>query len=260
MKTILLLCHLLLTTTIGVFSQVVANVRISGDLEPAPGATNEITIHVKNTQKVAIVKYKSDYTIEMVYRGSTTAGKVFNKEVSLGDPLDPGDIRNMRIRFTGPVLPGEYDVDVLLKWGNKTVSNVCRATFVIAADYTASINVKTIALNIKRGVTRTTPIRLTATNNGRTTWPEGNYSFQLSVVSNPAGASDYDKKTFGITGKTMEKWDFEPGESDEYDIINFNPPYTAGSYKVKVTLLLNGKPFSAEGASENFTFKVNVSN
>jgi hypothetical protein len=259
MKTIFLLCYLLLTATTAAFSQVVASVNLSGDLKTEPGVSNEVTVSVKNTQKVAIIKYKSDYVVTMMYRGSGTAGEAFNMELNLGDPLDPGATRNLKIKFTGPVMPGEYDVDVFLKWGNKTVSNVEKIKFVVAADYGVSLTAKTTSLNVKRGATRFLQLHFTAANSGKTTWPEGNYSFQFSVISSPGGAGTYDKDAFNISPKVLERWDFEPGESDEYDITDFKPPFTAGSYVVKVTVLLNGKPFNAEGASKNFTFKVNVS-
>jgi hypothetical protein len=240
------------------FSQVISAVNLTGDTKIEPGIGNYVTVAVKNTQKIAIIKHQSPYTVCLIYRGSGNAGLAFNKSVDLGDPLDPGETRNMRIGFTGPILPGEYDVDVVLKWGNKVVSNVEKATFVVAENYKVDISAKTTSYYIERGGTRDIDIRFMFGNSGHTAWPEGKYSLDFDVVSTPSGASSYDKAAFAISPKNVELWEFEPGVEDEFVYQDFKPPFTDGTYVVKVTLLLNGKPFDAEGNGKNISFKIDV--
>ncbi len=259
MKKIFLCAFLIMVTGLS-FSQVIATVNLTGTLKIKPGSTNEVTVSVKNTQKIAIIKYESEYMVTLVYKGSTIEGQSINKQVTLGDPLGPGDTRNIKLRFTGPKLPGEYDVDVILRWGNKTVSNVEKVTFVVAPDYKVDITAKFLSIDVKGGAVRDVDLRFTIKNLGVTTWPEGNYSLDFEVVSTPSGASKVDKEAFGIDPKAIERWDFEPGESDEYVYQDFRPPLTDGSYVLKVTLLLNGKPFDAEGNPQNLTFKISGRN
>lgn len=253
---ILMLCLLFIAAK--GFSQIVANVNGTGDLKIEPGATNYFTIAVKNTQKVAIIKYQSDYVVTMAYKGSTNAGRVFNSQVSLGDPLDPGATRNMRMTFTGPTLPGEYEVEVYLKWGNKVVSNVDKVTFVVAPNYKVTITAKITSFYVERGGTRDLDLRFYIKNTGSTAWPEGKYSLDFDVVSTPSGASNYDKAAFGISPKSVELWELEPGVQDEYVYEDFKPPFTDGTYVVRVTLLLDGKAFDADGNPQNITFKIDV--
>lgn len=239
-------------------SQIVATVNGTGDTKIEPGVTNYYTVTVKNTQKVAIIKYQSDYLVSLVYKGSTNSGQVFNKQINLGEPLDPGKTRTIRFAITGPTLPGDYEVDVCLKWGNKIVSNVERVEFVVAPSYEVSISARTTSFYVERGGTRDIDIRFNVTNSGSTAWPEGKYSLDFDVASAPSGASKYDRDAFSISPKNVELWDLEPGASDEFVYQDFKPPFTEGSYVVRVTLLLNGKPFDAEGNPKNLTFKIDV--
>lgn len=258
MKKIFPLFAALQILTITVSAQVVATVNGTGDTKIEPGVTNYYTVTVRNTQKVAIIKYQSDYLVSLIYKGSGNTGQVFNKQISLGDPLDPGETRTYKFAITGPTLPGEYDVDVCLKWGNKIVSNIERVTFVVASSYEVTITARTTSFYVERGGTRDIDIRFNITNTGNTAWPDGRYSLDFDVVSVPSGASKYDRDAFGISPKNVELWDFEPGASDEYVYQDFKPPFTDGNYVVRVTLLLNGKPLDAEGNPKNITFKIDV--
>lgn len=240
------------------WSQNVAVVNLTGDFKIEPGSSNRVTINVKNTQNAAIVKYQSDYTVVLIYKGSTNAGQSINKSVSLGQPLGPGASRDFDISFTGPILPGEYDVEAYLKWGNKIVSNIDKATFIVAANYEVSITAKTTSFYVERGGTRDIDIRFQVTNSGNTAWPEGKYSLHFDVVSTPSGANRYDKEAFSISPKAIELWSFDPGDGDEYVYQDFKPPFTEGSYTVRVTLMLNGKAFDADGNPKNLTFKIDV--
>lgn len=250
---------LLLFTFSLVLSQAqVALVNLTGDTKIEPGSTNRVSISVKNTQAVAIVKYQSDYTVVLIYKGSGNAGQAFNKSVSLGEPLAPGATRNFDISFTGPTLPGEYDVEAYLKWGSKIVSNIDKATFTVAPSYEVSISARTTSFYVERGGTRDVDIRFYVNNSGNTAWPDGKYSLDFDVVSVPSGANKYDRDAFSISPKNIEMWSFEPGDGDEFVYQDFKPPFTDGSYVVRVTLLLNGRPFEAEGNPKNLTFKIDV--
>jgi hypothetical protein len=257
MKKNLLFPLLFCLVSIGATSQI-ASVNLSGNLKIEPGVSNFVTVAVKNLQKVAIIKHQSPYTVCIIYRGSGNAGLAFNKTADLGGPLDAGDTRNIRIGFTGPTLPGEYDVEVVLKWGNKVVSNTEKVTFVVAANYKVTIKMRTSSFYVERGGTADIDIRFMVGNTGKTAWPEGKYSLDFDVVSTPGGASKYDKDAFNISPKNVELWELEPGVEDEFIYQDFKPPFTAGTYVVRVTLLLNGKAFDAEGNPQNLSFKFDV--
>lgn len=239
-------------------SQIVANIKGTGDLTVEPGLSNTYTITVKNTQKVAIVKYKSDYLVTMVYKGSGNVGRQLNVEADLGAPLDPGASRTLRMNYTGPTLPGEYPVDLALKWGGKIVSNVERVVFVVKPEYKTKITARAATFSISRGGTPDIDLYFYVKNTGYTAWPEGRYSLEFDVVSTPSGASRYDQEAFGISPKNLEYWDLEPGVEETYVFEDFKPPYASGNYVVRVTLLLDGKPFEADGNPQNLTFKFNV--
>jgi len=249
---------LIAISPITINSQIVSNVKFSGDTKIEPGVNNRVTVVVKNTNRIAIISDRSKYAVALVYRGSTNAGQAFNKEVNLGDPLDPGKTRNITVTFTGPTLPGEYDVDVVLKWGGKVVSNNDKVTFVVAADYKVSLNAKTTSYYVERGGTRDIDIAFNVENTGNTTWPEGKYTLHFDLASAPSGASKYDHDAFTISPKNVELWDFEPGVGDQFVYQDFKPPFTKGSYVVKVTLMLNGKKFDAEGNPQSITYKIDV--
>jgi len=93
-------------------------------------------------------------------------------------------------------------------------------------------------------------------NTGGTAWPESNYSLKFELEKAPNGATSADKARFNITSGTNMKWDFEPGESDDYDWRGFITPKTIGKYVVKIILLRSGKKFDAEGAEKEFTFDI----
>lgn len=239
-------------------SQIVADVNLTGDTKIEPGVTNRLTISVKNKQAVAIQKYQSDYVVVLVYKGSTEEGRLINKNIILSDPIAPGATKNFDISFTGPNLPGEYDVEAYLKWGNKTVSNVDKATLVVEEKYEVAISPKITSYYVQRGRTEWIDLKFTITNSGNTSWPEGKYSLDFAALTSPSGASATDKKVFDNDPKELEYWDLSPGVSDEFDIPKFAPPYTDGSYSFRVTLLLNGRPFQADGNPKTVTLKISV--
>ena len=239
-------------------SAQIAVVNLTGDTKIEPGVTNRVTISVKNTQGVAIQKYQSDYIVVLVYKGSANAGSAFNKSVSIGDALAPGATRNFDISFTGPTIPGEYDVEAYLKWGNKTVSNVDKATLVVGTNYEVSISPKVTSYYVERGKTQYIDLKFTIYNSGNTTWPEGRYSLDFAASSAPSGASAADRKVFDHDPGEVENVELEPGRSFEFDIPRFSPPYSDGSYSFRVTLLRDGKPFDAEGNTKTVTLKITV--
>lgn len=241
-----------------VIGQLVATVNLTGDTKIEPGVNNRITISVKNTQNAAIQKYQSDYVVVLIYKGSATEGQAFNRSVVMHEPLAPNATRNYDINLTGPTLPGEYGVEAYVKWGSKIVSNIDKAVMVVAEKYEVSIVPKVTSYFIERGRTRHIDLRFTITNSGNTAWPEGKYSLDFDAGTSPSGASTSDKKVFDNDPKEVEFWDMEPGVSEMFDIPQFAPPYSDGSYSFRVTLLLNGKPFEADGNGKNITLKMTV--
>ena len=240
-------------------AQNVATVKADNSVEVKPGETNKISVTVTNTQNLPIDHLqRSKFAVTMDYTGSGTAGNVFNKEVILKESIGPKKNQTFDITFTGPVLPGEYDVDIYLKWGDKKVSNIVHSTFTVEGVYDVLLECETIALSVKRGRTTALPLRFTVTNTGNTTWPEGRYNLHYEVISSPGGASTYDKKAFDISPKTIEYWDLEPKENQTYEDKDFKPPFTGGNYVVRVSIYKDGKPFNAKGASLPFTFRIRV--
>jgi hypothetical protein len=246
-----------LTTNFAI-AQNVATIKADNSVEVNPGVTNKISVTVTNTLIVALQDQQSKYTVTMEYKGSGTAGNVFNKEVELKDPIGPKKSQTFDITYTGPALPGEYDVDIYLKWGNKTVSNIIHSTFTVEGVYDVLLECETIALSVKRGKTEKLPLRFTITNTGKTTWPEGRYSLHYEEMSSPGGASTYDKNAFNISPKTTEDLELDPQNKETFYDNDFKPPFTSGNYVVRVSIYKDGKPFNAKGASIPFTFRVKV--
>lgn len=251
-------CFLFTLTTNFAIAQNVATVKADNSVEVNPGVANKISVTVTNTQNLPIQDQQSKFTVTMEFKGSGNAGNVFNKEVGLKDPIGPKKSQTFDITYTGPALPGEYDVDISLKWGNKTVSNIIHSTFTVEGVYDALLECETIALSVRRGKTDKLPLRFTVTNTGNTTWPEGKYSLHYEEVSSPSGASVYDKKAFDISPKTAEYLDLEPKNKETFYDNDFKPPFTSGNYVVRVSIYKDGKPFNAKGASLPFTFRVRV--
>ena len=243
---------------VGRSSSQVATVNFSGTTKIVPGSGNRITVSVKNTQKLDIVKTRTPWLVTMIYKGSTQAGQAFNKTVDLGNILEAGKTQNYVFTIEGPTLPGEYDVDIVLKRGSDVESNVEKVSFVVSASYEVSISPKVTSYSIDRGRTRWIDLKFNIVNTGNTAWPEGKYSLDFVAVSSPGGASSTDRKVFDHDPREVEFWDIEPGGSAEFEIPQFAPPYSEGSYSFRVTLLLNGKAFDAEGNGKTVTLKIDV--
>ena len=256
MKRVLFL-FLLFAAAICSFAQV-ATVNFSGSTKITPGTSNRITVSVKNTQKLDIVKTRTPWLVTMIYKGSTQAGQAFNKTVDLGPSLGAGQTKNYVFTVEGPTLSGEYDVDIVLKRGSDVESNVEKVTFVVAASYEVSIVPKVTSYSIDRGRTQWIALKFTLVNTGNTAWPEGKYSLDFTSLSSPGRASATDKKVLDNDPKEVEFWDLEPNGSAEFDIPKFTPPYSGGAYSFKVTLLLNGRPFDADGNPKTVTLNFNV--
>jgi hypothetical protein len=256
MERILFLSFLLATSMYS-FAQV-ATVNFSGSTKITPGASNRITVSVKNTQKLDIVKTRTPWLVTMIYKGSTQVGQAFNKTVDLGPSLGAGQTKNYVFTVEGPTLPGEYDVDIVLKRGSDVESNIEKVTFVVASNYEVSIIPKITSYNIDRGRTQYISLKFELKNTGNTAWPDGNYSLDFSAMSSPSGSSSTDRKVFDNDPKELEYWDFEPGASDEFVIPKFIPPYSSGTYTFRVTLLLNGKIFDADGNPKTISINFNV--
>jgi len=237
---------------------IVATVKADNSVEVIPGINNRLAVTVTNEQELPMIDGSSKFTVTMTYKGSTSAGNSFNRSISIGGPIQPHKSRVYDITYTGPDLPGDYDVDVCLKWGTKIVSNVIHSTFTIEGVYDALITCKDLTLDVKRGGTDEIPLNFVVTNNGHTTWPEGKYSLHFELVSSPSGAGTYDKEAFKISPRTLEFWEIKPGESEPYDYKDFKPPFTEGNYVVRVAIYKDGKTFNAANATKTFTFKVNV--
>lgn len=257
MKKSFLLFSLFTLCVLSSQSQV-ATVNFSGSTKIEPGSSNRITVAVKNTQKLDIVKTRTPWLVTMIYRGSTNEGRAFNKTADLGNILEAGKTENYVFTIQGPTVPGEYEVDIVLKRGSDVESNVEKVTFVVAASYEVSISPKVTSYTIDRGGTQSIELRFTMTNTGNTAWPEGKYSLDFASLSSPSGASSTDRKVFDYDPREVEFWELGPGGSAEFDVPKFIPPYSGGSYSFRVTLLLNGRAFDASGNPKTVTLNFNV--
>jgi hypothetical protein len=255
-KIIIILC--LVIPGLSAFSQQVATVNFSGSTKITPDASNRVTVSVKNTQKLDIVKTSTPWLVTMIYKGSTTAGQVFNKTVDLGNILEAGKTKNYEFTIQGPTLAGEYDVEIVLKRGRDIESNTEKITFVVAANYEVSIVPKVTSYYVERGKTQWIDLKFTIINTGNTAWPEGKYSLEFDASSSPSGASTTDRKVFDFDPKEVEFWDLEPGGKADFDIPKFTPPYSEGTYSFRVTLLLNGRAFDADGNPKTISLNFKV--
>lgn len=218
-----------------------------------PGEIKTVKVTITNNSTSGFVYGKSDFNMVMEHTGSLFAGNVFNQTIKLPKTLPAGESYTFNgISFKTPIHPGEYPVQFTFRWGNRIIGDGGTTVFKVAEKYEATLSMRSIVLEDNRG----NNISVKVTNSGGTAWPESNYSIKFELQKSPSGATAEDKARFNKTSGTGEKWDFEPGESDEYLWRGFMAPKTIGKYVVKVILLRNGKPFSAEGASKDFTFEV----
>lgn len=249
---------LILTYQLTSSAQPIATVKLSGDTKIEPGINNRVTISVKNTQGTAIQKFKSDYIVALVYKGPANAGAVLNKSITLSEPIAPGATENFVISFIGPLIPGEYEVEAHLKWGNKVVSTIDKAIFTVAEKYEVDIAPKITSYLVERGRTKSIDLRFTLTNSGGTTWPDGKFGLEFTALSSPGSASPADRKVFDKDPEETEYMELEPGKSTVFEVMRFIPPYSEGNYSFRVTVLKDGKPFDAEGNAKTVTLKFNV--
>ena len=254
MKKINLTLLLLLPTLLSFAQTYKANLSINVDEQLTPGSIETMTIRVTNSSPSTMVIGKSDFIISIVYEGSTNAGQVFNQTLKLPQSLPAGDSYTFsNVSFKAPILPGTYPVKICFLWGKKAISQVEKIDFTVAPNYNATIS----ARNLSFSSAPEADLQFSVTNSGETAWPEGGtYSLKFELRTAPSAAPRQDRDRFNITPKVLERWDLEPGESEDFTIRDFKVPLVTGNYVVRIHLLLNGKPFEADGATRDFTFKV----
>jgi hypothetical protein len=246
---------LLLFAAIVSFAQTYkASLSINVDKQLNPGSIETMTIRVTNTSASTMVVGKSDFTVSIVYDGSTSAGQVFNHSVKLSHSLPAGESYTFsNISFKAPILPGTYPVKISFLWGRKVISQIETIDFIVAPNYNATISAK----NLSFSGSPEADLQFSVTNSGETAWPEGGtYSLKFELRNAPSAAPRQDRDRFNITPKVLERWDLEPGESEDFTIRDFRVPLVTGNYVVRIYLLLNGRSFEADGATRDFTFKV----
>lgn len=225
----------------------------TGDSETvSPGEKKTVKVTITNNSTSGFVYGKSDFTAVMEHTGSLSAGRFFNQTAKLPKTLPAGESHSFSLTFSAPVFPGKYPVKFSFKWGNRSIGEGGSTVFEVAEKYEATLSMKGVVMNNSKS----NNISVKVTNSGGTAWPENNYSLKFELQKSPGGATAEDKGRFNRTSGVGDKWDFLPGESDEYVWRGFTAPKTIGKYVVKVIILRSGKPFAASGASKEFTFEV----
>lgn len=254
MKKINFTLLLLLTATFTFAQTYKASLSINVDNQLNPGSIETMIIRVTNTSASTMVVGKSDFIVSIVYDGSTNAGQVFNQTLKLPQSLPAGATYTFNnVSFKAPILPGTYPVKISFLWGRKAISQLETIDFVVAPNYNATISAK----NLSFSGSPEADLQFSITNSGETAWPEGGtYSLKFELRTAPSAAPRQDRDRFNITPRVLERWDLEPGESEDFTIRDFKVPLVTGNYVVRIRLLLNGKPFEADGATRDFTFKV----
>lgn len=234
------------------YSQYTGRLSVNARQELTPGSNYTIAVTITNTSSSSYAIGKSVFALVTDYEGSTNAGEVFNETYKLPETLPAGKSYTFRnVKFTSPVLPGRYPVNFSFRWGNRVICEE-DITFVIKENYEAEITMRANSYEDSKDV----DLIFTVQNTGHTAWPEGSYGLKFEFRRAPSGASSADKDRFSRSNNNLERWDFEPGEKDELVWRRFRTPTTEGQYTVRVTLLLGGRPFDAEGAYRDLTFNI----
>lgn len=249
----LLSLFFLVAIKISLQAQTNVQLEVRGDRLLEPGSIETISVTIQNTTKSPIDIGRGNFNLIMHYDGSTQVGQVFNQTKKLPKTIQPGQSYTFSsISFKSPIHPGNYPVEFSLRDGNTVRSNVETVNFMVDDLYEASISARRLTLPDEPD----TDLEFTVTNTGNTAWPEGNYTIKFTLSRGPSAATTTDKNRFNITPRHVEKWDFEPGASDVIIFKNFILPRVTGDYIVRIQLLLNGKPFTAEGARREITFRI----
>jgi len=254
MKKVNFILLLLAITTCSFSQSGTARLSVKADVSLTPGDVETMNVTVTNISASTFVNGKSEYSLVIHYDGSTNAGEVFNQTIRLPKPIQAGGSYTFStISFKSPIYPGTYPVDISFRWGNRIISQTERINFMVAAKYEASLSVSRLSFPGEAE----TDLQFTVTNTGRTGWPDGaSYSLRFELRRSPSAALREDKDRFNFAPRVLEKWDMEPGESEAFNLRDFQLPRVSGDYVVKVHLLSNGKAFDAEGATREFTFRV----
>lgn len=255
MKNVIL--SLLLATAINTVSAQSYTAKISNSLGSSetitPGEIKTMKVTITNTSSSGFVYGKSDFNLVLEYTGNQSVGRAFNQTIKLPKTLPAGESYTFNgISFKAPILPGEYPVNVSFYWGNRRVTNGGTITFTIEEKYEASLSVSKLVVEDNRS----NNISVRVTNTGGTAWPESNFSLKFELMKAPSAATSADRARFNMKSGIAMKWDFEPGESDDFEWRGFLTPQTVGKYVVKIILLRSGEPFDAEGAEKEVTFEV----
>jgi hypothetical protein len=254
MKKLLSLLFLV-AITITLKAQTNVRIEVRADRMLDPGSIETVSVTIQNITKSPIDISRGTFNLVIHYDGSANAGQVFNQIIRLPKTIQPGESYTFNnISFKSPIHPGNYPVEYSLRVGNTVRSNVETVNFMVDNIYEASISAERQTLPDEPD----TDLKFTVTNSGKTAWPEGNYTIKFTLYRGPSAATTTDKNRFNITPRQVEKWDFEPGESDVIIFRNFILPRVTGDYVVRIQLLLNDKPFTAEGAKKEITFKIKL--
>ncbi len=249
------LTFLLLAFTTLSFSQAFqAEIAVRTAATLSPGEIETMSIKVTNTCDYPFIIGKSVFAVNIHYDGSTNAGQVFNQTIKLPKTLQKGESYTFsNISYKSPIYPGTYPVEISFIWGNRVISQVEVINFTVEANYEATISASALSFDADN----TVDLNFKVTNSGNTGWPDGaTYSLKFELLSSPSAAPKEDKARFDFTPRVFEKWDLDPGRSEEFNIPRFKVPRVSGSYKVRVHLLMNGRTFNAAGNFRDFTFKV----
>lgn len=256
MKNITLCLALLMFSTITFCQGITANITVntSDDMTHSVGGKHKITVTVRNNAAYSYVVGKSVYAVVLNYAGTTRADHVFNSISELKTTLAAGQSKTFIFDIEPPKEAGIYKVNISFNWGNRVISNVVTRNFEIEENYSVGITAEKTAFNSSgKG-----DIRINVANTGDISWPEGHYSLKFALVKAATGSTREEQRRFEIEPRVVETWEnFEKGKKDNIVLSGFILPKTKGDYRVKVSLMLEGRLFEASGNPKEFTFKIN---
>ncbi len=218
-----------------------------------PDSNIQVYVVIKNTGEEQL--QRSNCSLEVTCKScpNDDAGKKFEYEYDVPVKVETNKEYTFRWLIKTPTVPGDYKLNIAIKNGNSILTSK-ETTVTIEENFEAEISntIEGIKLEPER---KYPPYVITIKNTGKTTWAKGSYKVKVETEEAPDDAEDEDKEAFEIE-EDIELSNLEPGDSKSVSSGTFDSPSVGGDYKLKVTVLKDGKTFNAKNAET--TIEVSV--
>ena len=210
-----------------------------------PGTNIQVYVVAKNTGSEQLKRSNCSLEVSCKSCPDKEAGEAFEYQYDVPVILEPNKEYSFKWLIKTPTIPGDYKLNIAIKNGNSILTSK-ETNVTIEENFEAEINntLKGIKLEPER---KYPPYTITVKNTGKTTWPKGSYKVKVETDDAPDDAEDEDKEALEIE-EDIELSNLEPGNSKWVSSGSFDSPSVGGDYKLKVTVLKDGKTFNAKNA------------